>query len=135
VAEALSRSKARAVLEDSGLEAYVRSYLRKQHRDTPEQGCAAAALAPEIARHDATTRADFTHGLEEIFERIAAKLPGNVPHDARRETAIGIFGVLMGTLQMARAVADENLSDQILESGIAAALQIAAVTNGPHPAA
>jgi TetR/AcrR family transcriptional repressor of nem operon len=129
VVAALAGSKARVVLEEAGLEAYIRSYLRKAHRDTPEQGCAAAALAPEIARHDDTTRADFTKGLEGIFTRIAEKLPENVPEAARWETAVGIFGVIMGTLQMARAVADKKLSDRILESGIAAALRLAAVLN------
>ncbi len=129
VATALAGTKSRAVLEQSGLEAYIRSYLRAAHRDAPELGCAAAALAPEIARHDKTTRADFTEGLEGIFARIAARLPEHVPEAQRWQTAVGIFGVMMGTLQMARAVADKELSDRILESGIAAASQMAAAQN------
>jgi TetR/AcrR family transcriptional repressor of nem operon len=124
-AAALLGAKSRVVLEEAGLEAFIRSYLRKAHRDTPEQGCAAAALAPEIARNGETTRANFAEGLEEIFARIAKKLPDNVPYPARWETAVGIFGVMMGTLQLARAVLDKKLSDRILESGIAAALRLA----------
>jgi TetR/AcrR family transcriptional repressor of nem operon len=127
VAAALASAKAGAVLEESGLEAYIASYLQKAHRDTPEQGCPAAALAPEIARHDESVRADFTQGLEAIFARIAAKLPDIVPEPARWDMAVGIFGVMMGTLQLARAVSEKQLSDRILESGIAAALRLAAV--------
>jgi TetR/AcrR family transcriptional repressor of nem operon len=127
MAEALAHGKSRAVLEKSGLEAYVRNYLRRGHRDTPEHGCAAAALAPEIARHGVATRADFTKGLEGIFARIAEQLPEDIPPATRWEVAVGIFGVMMGTLQLARAVVDETLSDRILESGIAAALGMAAV--------
>jgi TetR/AcrR family transcriptional repressor of nem operon len=127
MAEALAHGKSRAVLEENGLEAYIRSYLRKAHRDSPEQGCAAAALTPEIARHDKTTRADFSEGVQSTFGRIAEKLPEHVPEAARWETAVGIFGLMMGTLQLARAVPDRKLSDQILESGIATALRLAAV--------
>ena len=122
---ALTGSKSRKVLEESGLEAFVRNYLRPAHRDTPEQGCAVAALAPEIARHKHSTRTDFSELLEDVFARIAARLPKEMPVDAQQQTAIGIFGVMIGTLQMARAVADEGLSDRILESGIAGALRLA----------
>ena len=50
------------------------------------------------------------------------------------EAAIGIFGVMSGTLQLARAVSDETLSNQILESGITAALKIAGLNSdaGDH---
>ena len=128
VTAALAGSKARVVLEESGLEAYVKTYLRKAHRDAPEQGCAAAALTPEIARHGNATRADFTKELDATFAGIAARLPDAVPEPARQEMAIGIFGAMMGTLQMARAVTDTELSDRILESGARAALRLAGIT-------
>jgi TetR/AcrR family transcriptional repressor of nem operon len=123
--EALAHSKARTALAQSGLEAYIRTYLRPAHRDAPAHGCVVATLAPEIARHDETTRAGFTDGLRDIFERIEAKLPATIPPEDRPTIAIGIFGVMVGTLQMARTVTDPTLSTQILDSGIAAALALA----------
>jgi TetR/AcrR family transcriptional regulator, transcriptional repressor for nem operon len=45
-------------------------------------------------------------------------------HAARRRAAIAIFGMMMGTLQLARVVPDRQLSDQILASGIDAALAL-----------
>jgi hypothetical protein len=132
-AAALLGARSRVVLEESGLEAFIRSYLRKSHRDTPEQGCAAASLAPEIARNGEATRANFAEGLEAIFARIANKLPEDISYPARWETAVGIFGVMMGTLQLARAVPDKRLSEQILESGIAAALRLAEVPQAERP--
>jgi TetR/AcrR family transcriptional repressor of nem operon len=127
---ALSGAKSRAVLEESGLEAFIRGYLRKAHRDAPEQGCAMAALAPEISRHSDTLRSDFAAWLDEVCTAIVARLPEDVPVAARWQTAFGIFGVMLGTLQLARVVPDEALSDRILEGGIAAALRLAAAGGG-----
>jgi TetR/AcrR family transcriptional repressor of nem operon len=107
------------------LEALVRFYLRPTHRDTPEQGCVAAALISEIARHTPETRAAFTERLTGLLEQIAATLPSETATEEKERLAIGIFGVMLGTLQMARAVTDQALSDKILESGIAAALALA----------
>jgi TetR/AcrR family transcriptional repressor of nem operon len=111
-----------------GLEGYIRSYLRPAHRDAPEQGCFVAALGAELARHEPETRAAVTRKIEGILARVSEHLPAGQTPDARLETAIGIFGVLSGTLQLARAVADLAMSEKILESGIAAALKIAGLT-------
>ncbi len=110
----------------AGLEQRIRNYLRPSHRDAPERGCAAAALVAEMARHDPATRETFTTRVEEIIARIAGHLPDDLPEAARQSTAIGIFGTMLGTLQLARAVADPALSDAILESGIQAAIKLAA---------
>jgi TetR/AcrR family transcriptional repressor of nem operon len=125
MAAAFESTKARPQRElkpgESALEQRIRSYLRPAHRDTPERGCAAAALVAEVARHDPATREAFTEALEGILGLIAEQLPEGA---ARRATAIGIFGVMIGALQLARAVADPVLSDEILESGIQAALRL-----------
>jgi TetR/AcrR family transcriptional regulator, transcriptional repressor for nem operon len=130
--EALSQGQTRRteVLADAppgpqALEALVRFYLRPAHRDTPERGCAAAALIAEIARHEPETRAAFTGRLGALLGQIAATLPAQKTAAEKERLAIGIFGVMLGTLQMARAVTDPAMSDKILESGIAAALTLA----------
>ena len=85
----------------------------------------AAALISEIARHTPETRTAFTGRLTGLLEQIAATLPSETSPEEKERLAIGIFGVMLGTLQMARAVTDEGLSDKILESGIVAALALA----------
>jgi TetR/AcrR family transcriptional repressor of nem operon len=118
----------RAGAKIPGLEGYIRSYLRPAHRDAPEQGCFVAALGAELARHEPETRAAVTDKVEGLLARIAAQLPAGASAERRLETAIGIFGVMSGTLQLARAVTNEAMSDKILESGIAAALKLAGLT-------
>jgi TetR/AcrR family transcriptional repressor of nem operon len=107
------------------LEAMVRNYLRPVHRDTPELGCAAAALIAEIARHEPETRAAFTARLRQLLAQFEVALPAELPDEQRERRAIGVFSAMLGALQMARAVTDPELSDKILESGIEAALALA----------
>jgi AcrR family transcriptional regulator len=114
----------RAAEDGGGLEGYVRRYMRPSHRDTPEKGCAVAPLVSEIARHEDSTRAFFTDKLESIVERIMAMLPP-APRVQQKRTAISIFSVMVGALQISRAVTDKEFSDEILESGIQAALRLA----------
>jgi TetR/AcrR family transcriptional regulator, transcriptional repressor for nem operon len=103
-----------------GIEAFVRFYLRPGHREHPERGCPAAALGPEIGRHSKATRAAFTRKLRRIVSHIELLLPNRSV-----ETAQAIFATLVGTLQLARTVSDPELSDQLLKSGEAAALNLA----------
>jgi TetR/AcrR family transcriptional repressor of nem operon len=116
--------KSRAELAEAGaregLPGIVRAYMKPVHRDRPERGCAFAALAAEIARHPKATRSALTGEVEAHVALIAARLP-----TGDRQAAIAILAVMMGALQLARAVADKTLSDQILESGMSAALTLA----------
>ena len=108
---------------DDGLHAWIRRYLSAAHRDNPGGGCPAAALAGELGRHPHETREAFTLALQDMIELLAGRLPIKGP-SAQRQTAIAIYGMLIGTLQMARAASDPALSDEILASGLKQALAI-----------
>jgi TetR/AcrR family transcriptional regulator, transcriptional repressor for nem operon len=101
----------------AALEEFVREYLAPHHRDNPGTGCPSAALLDEIGRCDPTIRDSYTAGVQSIVDVIATRLS---PHDpsAARTTALGLFTVLVATMQLARAVSDGKLSDEILDSGI-----------------
>jgi TetR/AcrR family transcriptional regulator, transcriptional repressor for nem operon len=106
-----------------GLEAFVRSYLSPQHRDQCAEGCPSAALLDEIARRPAATRQVFTDELMGVIDDIAARLdPADVA--AARADALAIFGLMVGTLQLARALTDRDLSDQLLARGVETALKL-----------
>jgi TetR/AcrR family transcriptional repressor of nem operon len=109
---------------NAGLEATIRDYLSPRHRDRPSGGCPTAALVAEIARHPKPTRDAFTDKVTEFIALIATQVR-NGSADARRRKAAAIYGMMVGTLQLARAVNDKRLSDEILESGVSAALALA----------
>ena len=101
----------------TAIEQYVREYLSPHHRDHPESGCPNAALLDEVGRCADAVRHVYTDGIQAIVDSIASQLS---PHDpaGARTTALGLFTILVATLQLARAVSDPALSDEILASGI-----------------
>jgi TetR/AcrR family transcriptional repressor of nem operon len=107
----------------AGLEAFIRAYLSPQHRDQPADGCPSAALLDEIARRPAATRQAFTDELLATADDIAARLDPT-DADAARTDALTLLGFMIGTLQLARALADPNLSDQLLTRGAETALKL-----------
>jgi TetR/AcrR family transcriptional repressor of nem operon len=122
--EAAKKSRFRKIAEEGGsLEELIRTYLRPELRDTPERGCAIAALVSEIGRHSLDTRKGLTASVERLLGFIEQRLPEGKAD--RRKTAIGIFSTMMGALQLARTVSDKKLSDKILEAGTETALKLA----------
>ena len=113
-------------LRAGDLEAAVRAYLSPEHRDAPGTGCPTAALASEVARHPRATRQTFASqiapSLDLVADCLSTRRGGT---QVSREEAAAFFGLLVGTLQLARATPDRAESDSILEAGIRAAIQLA----------
>jgi TetR/AcrR family transcriptional repressor of nem operon len=107
----------------AGLEAFVRSYLSPQHRDQCADGCPSAALLDEIARRPAATRQVFTDELMSVIDEIASRLDATEAQ-AARTNALTLFGLMLGTLQLARALTDRDLSDQLLARGVETAMRL-----------
>src|SRR3954453_23431345 len=107
----------------AGLDAFIRAYLSPQHRDQPADGCPSAALLDEIARRPADTRQVFTDELMRVVDDIAARIEPADPEAARTD-ALTVFGLMIGTLQLARALTDRELSDQLLAQGVETAFKL-----------
>jgi TetR/AcrR family transcriptional regulator, transcriptional repressor for nem operon len=107
----------------AGLEAIIRSYLSPQHRDQCADGCPSAALLEEIIRRPAATRQVYADELFGIADDVAARLDPTDPKAARAD-ALTLIGMLTGTLQLARALTDRDLSDELLARGVETALKL-----------
>jgi TetR/AcrR family transcriptional repressor of nem operon len=106
-----------------GLEAFIRSYLSPQHRDQCADGCPSAALLDEIIRRPAATKQVFTDELMGVIDDIASRL-GPTDAEAARTDALTLFGLMLGTLQLARALTDRDLSDQLLARGVETSMKL-----------
>jgi len=106
-----------------GVEQMVRTYLSAEHRDNPEEGCPSAALLDEISRCADPTKESYTGSVLAVIDDIAARLAPEDPRSARTKT-LGVYALMVGTLQLARTLADRQLSDDILEQGIRNALTV-----------
>ncbi|MBA8737051.1 TetR/AcrR family transcriptional regulator [Chromobacterium violaceum] len=103
--------------EDGGcLAALAEHYLSPAHRDFPDSGCAAAALAGEISRQDAGVRRSFAAGLEPLLALLdEARL-----RDGSGPSPEASLAMMVGALLLARAVPDAGLSQRFLDEARAA---------------
>jgi hypothetical protein len=107
----------------TGLEPFIRSYLSPEHRDQCADDCPSAALLDEIGRRPAATKQVFTDELMGVIDDIASRLD-RTDAEAARTDALTPFGLMVGTLQLARALTDRDLSDQLLARGVKMALKL-----------
>jgi hypothetical protein len=98
-------------------------YLSVQHRDNPQGGCASAALLDELGRSTDAIKRAYTEGVLVVIDDIAARLAPDDPQSARVNT-LSVFALMVGTLQLSRALADRQLADAVLEQGIQNALAL-----------
>src|SRR3954454_12858760 len=107
----------------AGVEKLVRLYLSPEHRDQYADGCPSAALLDEVVRRPSSTKEVFTGEAMGIVDEIASRFgPRDV--EGARPDALALYGLLIGTLQLARALTDRDLSDEVLAAGVDAALKV-----------
>lgn len=109
----------KALLAAGGTSLAIDAYLSPEHRDNPDQGCVSSALLPEIAREPGPTREAYVERFNGLVRLVAEAMPPGTRDPEGVATAV--FGLLIGTLELARTVAGTALSDRILETGAAAA--------------
>jgi AcrR family transcriptional regulator len=114
----------------ASVEAFVRDYLSPAHRDDLAGGCPSAALLDEIGRCDEAVREAYTEGAGSMIEAIARHLDDGDPQRTN-ERAIGLFSLLLGSLQAARAVTDPDLSDRMLAAAYSTAMTLATAPHDP----
>ncbi len=112
------------------LEALVLAYLHPIHRDTPEEGCAIAAIGPELSRRPKESKAIISTKIEQFFDLIKCHLNQDWPPEKRHRTAVSIFSLMVGTLQVSRMISDKTKQNEVLQDGIDAALTLAGLLPG-----
>ena len=108
---------------EAGVEQFVRWYLSAEHRDSPQDGCPSAALLDEIGRAQPTTKQAFTDGLLVSNDELAIRVAPEDPQSMQRQV-LSVFALLVGTVQLSRALYDRQLADEVLEQGIENALAL-----------
>lgn len=107
-----------AVLEGAvDLEAYVRVYLSRAHRDHPESGCPMVALGGEVAHAGAEVRARYAEGVARFVDELTKRMPGG-SIEARQRRASGLAALLVGGLGLARGLGASapEISDALLRA-------------------
>lgn len=110
----------------SGVKLIIDTYLSTGHRDSCGLGCPSAALLDEIARRSDATKRAYSSGMTRLADSFKGRFAGYTEEQVR-EKFTGLFALLVGTLQLSRAMADQHASDFVLSSGRKAAYSLAGV--------
>ena len=114
-----------------GVEAFIDRYLSATHRDGPAEGCPSAALLDEIGRCGGGVRAAYTSGARSVVRAIARHLDGGDDAAGAEATALALVALLVGALQLARALEDRDMSDRVLAAAHVNALTLLAPARRP----
>jgi len=93
----------------------ISGYLSPGHRDTT-QGCLLPSLAGEMARQPQTVRKALTQAFDEYANKISKYMPGSNDEERRSQARL-LFSGMAGTMMVARAISDRQLSDTMLAQG------------------
>ena len=109
--EYLTRAMA-AAKPGQELTALVDAYLSDGHVAAPEQGCAVAAAGSEVPRQEAQVRRAASRRIKDFIGLIERQFP-EWGKSAAHDKAMGIAATLVGSVVLARAVDDAQLSKRI----------------------
>ena len=105
----------------NGFSAY---YLGFKRTCDLTEGCSLPVLTPEVERAGPEAQRVFQGKLDEIINTVAGGLTSNKA-PSRRNRAIVLLALLSGGVNLARAVEDEELSEEIATAVRNAALALA----------
>jgi TetR/AcrR family transcriptional repressor of nem operon len=115
--------------EPDGWTRFVHGYLSPEHRDDVEGGCPSGALLDEVARSSPAIRRAYSVGILGVADDLAALMAPGAPADGRRK-ALGCIAILVGSLQLARAIDDPQQSAAVLAEGVRSISALLAATEG-----
>ena len=95
---------------NEALQALAQVYLSKEHLAGIETGCPLSALGSEMPRQSPEVRLAATRRIKEMVDLVARQFP-DWGQPSAHERALVSLATLVGTLVLARAVDDANLSD------------------------
>ncbi len=98
------------------LATFIDSYMSRQHRDNPAQGCPITALNSDLPRQSKAVRAVFDAGTKRLIAWVAHLISETGFEGDAEALAPSIFSAMAGAVAMSRAVSDTSLSDEMLET-------------------
>ncbi|PCI43662.1 MAG: TetR family transcriptional regulator [Alphaproteobacteria bacterium] len=107
--------------------AFADYYLGHGHREDLASGCAMTTLTPEVVRAGEDQQASYEAKMTIIAGLVAEGLAGE-PEEDRRTRAWGMLSVLIGGLNVARAMNSATVTEEIADAVMKAAAQVAGPT-------
>jgi len=112
------------------VEAFAEYYLSRSHQRDVDTGCAMATLTPDVVRSDPKVHRAYEKKMTQIVDVISAGLADGSDED-RRARAWAMLSVLIGGINVARAMKSVKTSDAIAKAIIPAAVKAAGLARSP----
>ena len=109
------------------VKAFAEYYLGKPHRSDLDCGCAMATLTPEVVRFGTEVHSAFEKKMTTIADLVAHGLAGGSDED-RRARAWSMLSVLIGGINVARAMKSTKATEEVAEAIKTAAIKAAGRT-------
>lgn len=103
---------------------FVGYYLGASHRSDMEKGCAMATLTPEVVRFGPDMRAVFEEKMSAIVKIVAQGLAEGTEEN-RDSRAWSMLGVLIGGINIARGMNNEEVSNMVADAIKSTAISVA----------
>lgn len=103
------------VAGEQAIHALMNAYLSNEHVANIESGCSLAALGSEMPRQVPEVKNVSTRRMKEMINLIESRLPAS---SNSHETALVMVSTMVGTLLLARAVDDPELSVAIRQAAL-----------------
>ncbi|KOV73864.1 MULTISPECIES: TetR/AcrR family transcriptional regulator [Streptomyces] len=111
----------------------IDAYLAKQHRDAPATGCALVTLGAAAARGGQDVKEAYEKQVRTYLDLIAGLDDDAEDGEDARAEAMVTLSALVGAVLMARAVEDQEFSDELLETVTARLTRHASHDKVPAP--
>lgn len=112
--------------------AFAEYYLGKPHRNDLACGCAMTTLTPEVVRSRTEVHAIYEKKMSIITDLIARGLAGG-SDEGRRARAWSMLGVLIGGLNIARAMKSTKAAEEVADAIKTAAIKAAGRARAASP--
>jgi AcrR family transcriptional regulator len=105
------------------VEAFAEYYLGERHRRDLECGCAMATLTPEVVRSNPKVHAAFENKMTQIADLVSHGLEGSSDEE-RKAKAWALLSVLIGGINVARAMTGAKVAEEVANATITAAIKV-----------
>lgn len=112
---------------ENWVQAFAEYYMSKGHRSDLECGCAMATLTTDVVRSDKAAHVLYEKKMKAIVDQVAAGLNGGTEEE-RRGRASSVLGILIGGLNVARAMHTQAASEEFARAITASAVVVAGPT-------
>lgn len=104
------------------LKQWLYEYISAYHRENPAVGCVMPTLSADVARANPAVREAYQRRMMELIQKISAVLDG--PEATRESRAWSIVALMVGAVEIARAIPDDGEANRAMEHALEAAVSL-----------